>query len=269
MSIINEKELRNRIKNSKYEKIELNIKPYDVCILPNGFILTANRADGTLTIFDSTFKLQQTIDKIDNKDFKPRGITVNNRHKQIYILDELNSQIIMTDLQFKKLESYGSYGSSDSQFDDPASICHESDFLYVSDRNNQKVKVLTDDLEFSNSIELDYKPYLIKASNKRLCVTCVEKTNERGLYFYDLDSFQLQQRYEHSIGKISEINSHFYLLCCESKMLYCYNTDGVFIKEINVERLGEFLIDLYDGNLFYLNQNLIVTSYRSKKFLKF
>lgn len=267
---LNEKDLIKKIKTSDYEIIETNDRPYDLCTLPNDTLVTANRADGNLTILDSnTFKLINKIDKIDDSNFIPRGLTVNSRQKCIYILDELHSQIIMTDFNFKKLDSYGNYGSNKNQFDDPSSFCFFNDYLYVSDRNNERIQILTPDLEYFNSIQLNYKPYMVKVTNKRICVTCVETTSERGVYFYDSDSLKLKHKYEESVGKLSEINASFYLLCCNSKVLHCFNTDGILIKQVNVDRLGEYLIDLYDGYMICLNQNLIITSYRMKKLLKF
>ena len=267
---ISDKELRNKIKSSDYETIEVNQRPYDIFGLPDDTLITANRADSNLTILNSsTYELVKIIDKIENKNFTPRGISFNYQRNNIYILDELNNQIIMTSLDFKKLESYGSYGSNEHQFDDPSSICFANGYLYVSDRNNERVQILTPDLEYSNTIALNYKPYMIKVTNKRICVTCVEKTNERGIYFYCTDSLNLKHKYDESVGKLSEINSCFYLLCCNSKNVFCFNTDGVLIKEISIERLGEYLIDLYDGNMIYFNHNLFITSYRNKKLLKF
>jgi hypothetical protein len=269
-SEVSDKELRNKIKSSDYEAIEINQRPYDIIGLPNNTLVTANRADGNLTILNSfSFELVKIIDKIDSKDFTPRGITFNNQLNHIYILDELNNQIIMTDLEFKKLETYGNYGSSENQFDDPSSICFSNGCLYVADRNNERVQILTPDLEYSNTIALNYKPYMIKVTNKRICVTCVEKTNDRGIYFYDTDSLILKQKYDESVGKLSEINLCFYLSCCNSKNLFCFNTDGILIKEVNIKRLGEYLIDLYDGNMIFFNQKLFITSYRNKKLLKF
>ena len=66
----------------------------------------------------------------------------------------------------------------------------------------------------------------------------------------------LKQKYDKSVGMLSEINSYFYLSCYNSKNLFCFNTDGILIEEVNIKRLGEYLTDLYDGNIIFFNQKL-------------
>jgi hypothetical protein len=64
----------NRIKTGDYKQTTTKVRPSDISVLSNGFILTANCKDMNLTVYDTNVKAVKTIDKISYQPFKPISI---------------------------------------------------------------------------------------------------------------------------------------------------------------------------------------------------
>ena len=93
---------------------DLDFGPTSFYTLPNGNLVIASRKSKVLKIYDSEFKLIKTVDKINNKTFKPQYLTSNGKNS-IYITDGLNIHIIQTDLDFNFIKQFGSKCSSNQK----------------------------------------------------------------------------------------------------------------------------------------------------------
>ena len=171
----------------------------------------ANTTQKNLTLFDQNLNLMRTIEKFDDVAFSPSRIACDDIDR-IYIIDHSIYQVLMLDLNLKKVKGVGSKGNNVEQFDLPNGIAYFSNKIYVCDTNNKRLQILTSDLEFKNSIPLEYQPWLIKISKES--TACISRYDKGGIFFYDLEKFTLNHKYDfHGHGRISSIHSNFYESC--------------------------------------------------------
>ena len=239
----------------------LNVGPTDILIIYDK-ILLACEADECLQIYDKDFNLIKRIDKIDGlliDSFSPKSIASNSNEKIIYICDGDRNRILMTDFDFNLIKFVGSYGIEDNQFSCPTDICYKNESLYICDKWNGRVQIYSKDLKFVESIKLDYDSWKIKASNDFNSI----------VYFYDLNDFSLIRSYKHGYGRISQINSCFYEFNDETKIVYCFDENGILKEEIILTGIDYLLTDFLDGTFIRMDECILMTSYSENKIIKF
>ena len=143
------------------------------------------------------------------------------------------------DLNLNVLKAFGSKGSNNDQFHFPTSLCCKDKYLYICDSANKRIQKFDLDLQYRDTIKLNFRPYSIKVSNENdVCMI----TGPNGINFYDLKTKNLKYQYPNQFGRISYVNSNFYIVSNQpKKRAYCYNNSGQFIQEINIERFSEFI----------------------------
>ena len=168
------------------------------------------------------------------------------------------------DLEFKIVKKAGTPGSGDSQFNNPLSVCCERNFLYICDRLYKRIQILNVDLEFIDRIKLNFEPKSIKIIDKIIGVCSLN-----GTYFFQLENKRLIKQYPNIVGKISKINSSFYVLSYRtSKIIYCFDHSGSLIEEISIESLNQYFSDSCDGSITFHGKNFIISSYSGNKVLR-
>jgi hypothetical protein len=172
---------------------------------------------------------------------------------------------LKTDFDLNKIKSCGEKGKNFNQFDLPVGICFRNTYLYICDFNNSRLQILTNNLEYVNSIKVEYNPWTIKASKS---ILCVESYSPAGLYVYNLKTMSLLYKYNHDQCRLSEIDSFIYEFNLKSHKVYCYDENGKLEKEILLSETSN-LTDNFDGALIYFNGKLIMTCYGKKKFIRF
>jgi hypothetical protein len=244
----------------------LENSPNDLCLLPNNMIALSNSTQKNICVHDEDLNLIKLINKIDNDTFHPLRLETNNENL-IYITEFSKCQVIMTDLNFNKIKSVGSMGSNFDQFNYPNGIALLDHKLYVADTENKRIHILTEDLNFERTQNLDFEPWIIKISNDRLI--CISRFDKPGLYFYDFDSFICINHFDdHAYGRLSKINSFFFELEKDSSNLYFYDKNGNLIENIDMARLGDIFNSHADGIMVYHNKKVIFSSDSKKKLLK-
>ena len=125
-----------------------------------------------MIIEDENYNLIKKKDKINKKSLQNiYDIAVNEENRELYFLDSDNDRIIVTDFELNFIEYFGCYDDDDDDddddknFDSSSGICFKNGFLYVSDKNNERVQIFDKDLEFINSLDLGYAPKQVCASN--------------------------------------------------------------------------------------------------------
>ena len=78
--------IKEKIKNGKLGKMEADYVIYDMCVLPNGYVLATDYDKAELQLFDHDFKVIKRINKIDEYSFNPIGIDTNGLD-EIFIAD--------------------------------------------------------------------------------------------------------------------------------------------------------------------------------------
>ena len=241
------------IKTGKMKLVKTNIKPHDLCIISDNRLLVADYEGGYLATFDQDFNLIHKIDKINNQTFKPYAISIS-KSDNCYVLDWERHCIIMTDLNFKFIKTVGSEGSSIDRFWYPYSVVFKEKNLYISDSDNNRVKLYTQDLELVKIYDLDYMPYSMKISDQRVCII-----SEKEIFLYNLDEFILINRLETKIHRISEINLLIYGFDLMKKRLIIYDFQGSLLEEINIDHFKELIASSRDCALLYFNGNILIT----------
>jgi hypothetical protein len=270
LKTIKSEKIQNSLKNGQIELHNTLNKIVDLCVLPNGLLLTSNYR--TLTLFNDKFEQIKMLNSIDNKAFRASGITCDNKNNRIYISDQLTDQIIMTDLDFNKIKSISSnIDCEKNQVNSIESPCFYNNQLYVPYRLNKQIKRFSKDLVFQKTFPLDYQPAQIKISNNFACVKPDEKMV---LYFYDLDSFESKRVFNNGLSRISEINSNFFEYCFDAKKLFCYNQDGELKEIVDMNKFdiqtgdGDYEDRKWNGNIVYFNGHLVLSTHKSKNLIK-
>ena len=143
--------------------MDLSVSTIGIIELRNNKIISANYDEKSLTIHDKKFNLIKKIDKINNEEFTPIAIALNEEDDILYIAEYEKNRIIMCDLDFNKVKSIGSCGTKNEQFDGLIDICFKNKKLYVCDNGNNRIKIFDQNLKFINSFYCE-APQKIKVS---------------------------------------------------------------------------------------------------------
>ena len=249
----------------KTETIELAHDVFDIIALSNNRIACSSFFSNCLVLYDENFKPVKTIDKINELSFTPTGIASYDNH--LYIADSQNHSIIKLDDEFNFIKSFGSFGADFNQFVKPSGICFKNGLLYICDYGNQRIQICDKDLEFIDSVKVNYQPWMIKISNSLIFVqaTCIKY-----LFIYDLKSLSLKKRIdkpdEHC--RLTVVNSNVYLFNRKSKLFFLFDDNGDIKDEIMINNVdGKILSSCLDETFIDFNGNLLMTCYF--KFIKF
>ena len=117
------------------------------------------------------------------------------------------------------------------------------------------------DFEYHDTIQLDYQPRSIEASNTTIGICSSDK-----ICFYDKKTKKLKKQYAGSFGRISLIDSHFYVFSGKPPNLYIFDDEGILTEKIGLP--SNLIEDSSDGFLFSTEDNLLVLSKNGKKISK-
>ena len=98
---------------------------------------------------------------------------------------------------------------------------------------------------------------------------CVSSASPSGLYFYNLKDLSFNQKFDHDYCRISVIDSCFYEFNYKSKILYCYDENGVLKTTVLVKIEEQLLQGDSDGTILNFDGELLMTLKISKKLIKF
>lgn len=249
-------EIKDKIENANFELLS-NIQVVSLCILPNDQILATDK--DSIHIFDEKFK---EIKNIKVPEWTSVGCSLSPKN-EIYISDYTNSCINVFDLSLQKINKFGSKGNGNYQFDGIYRIIWRNGYLYVCDRWNRRIQTYDINLNFFDSIKLDYIPWSIEVLNKTIGVC-----GNEGTYFYNLDDKSLINEYDKLFGGMNLINSKFYVTVYQPTphKVKCYDRNGKLCDEFHVNsRINQFIEDPYYYQIFAFKKNLVFFSYRCLK----
>jgi hypothetical protein len=251
------------IENYKYDNIQLDDIPYDVCVLPNNHLLCANYFERNLVEYNEKYEKINVIYELNGIPFGPISIALNNRN-QIYICDYDNDRIIMTDLEFNEITCFNPTDDVTNELCNPKGLFYKNGHLYVCDNGNKRIQVLNRDLEYVKTIPLDDHPLSIHVSDKIIFVNCENKA-----FIYDLNCLALKSVCDGKLCRISELSSHFYAFNTDFTKIFVFDNNGVFLEEIETSRFKGFCSFEWwtDARFFYFNGYLLINL--GKHFLKF
>ena len=255
-----------RIANKVCE-IKQSVDNLDICILPNNRILSGRYA--ALTIYDENLNQIIRVDKINEKVIDCYGVACS-QNGYIFASSVANNCIYKFDMELNLKASFGVKGNDNGSLYVPTGICYFDDHLYICDSNNMRIQILDVELNYTSTIPLDYSPHTIRISDKTIGIYGYNGT----INFYDFNSKTLKRQYAGIVGRISEINSNFYVTSWKPSLcVYCFNNDGEKVNEINLDRFSQHKFFSnewgWDGHIFYFNNSIYITSYSKACLLKF
>ena len=253
------------LKKDEFDIFELKSRPQEILVLNNNNLIVAGWEDDfVMTLYDQDFKVIKNTNEINGSLIQPTGLAVNTLTDQLFISNIDEHQIIITDFEFNKLNTFGSRGSNNEQFSFPAGLCflRNSD-LFVCDDGNKRIQVFNKELEFIKTIPLDYHPRRIKVSNTTVFVrgyTSGDISVFFKTYIYDLTNWTLKSKYDHHsfYSCICDLYQYYYIIPFKSKLIL-YNSDGDTLKEVEVNVINE-ISDFNIAGLINLKNNLIIYS---------
>jgi len=243
--------------NRKFKLIEVAGQPTSLISLPNGNLVCGT--DGSVKLLDENSK------EIKSVSTGGESFCALNRRNEIYVSVQDKNCIISFDLNLNKLTQFGSQGAGNNQFNYPWGLCCHGDYLYICDYNNKRIQILTLDLEYSNSIQLDDLPLYVQTSETTIGVSCGGAT-----FFFDLKTRALKFKHvNYATFNINYINSIFYGSNYEKKKFYLFDSDGNFKEEMVMnERLSPHITFWTDG--FCRHKDILyLADYNGRKILKF
>lgn len=224
------------LKGSSFDVIKLDAEQREFCILNNNTFVFRS-AELALYLYDDKFKLIKKVLGVDNQLIEVYGMACDSIKNRIYITDYQNDQVIMMDSELKKVKAVGIQGTEKCEFDTPAGICYENNYLFVCDRKNKRIQVFTSELEFDELYNLEYEPCFIKVIGSVACVSPISH-NYNYIYFYDSDNFTIKFKYEGHIGRISAIGSYFYEFSFNGK-IYVYDDQGNMLTHFEKKEFSD------------------------------
>ena len=153
--------------------------------------------------------------------------------------------------------------TDDVSLDKPHGICYSNDFIYVCDYNNKRIQVLTEDLKYLKSFQLNYRPWYIQVINN---IACIRHFDEEQISFYELPSFIIKYSYSGHNGWICTIRSYFIEFYQDFKMCFFYNKDGLLMQKQKFTFKDDFKFNQFDP-ITYFNNKLIFAEHTSNKLL--
>lgn len=261
-------DLSQKFKLKDYKFIPIHNEPWDMCVLENDYILTANYFEANLTLFDRNFQIIRVIDAIDNFTFNSSSITINESLKRIFISDFKNNRLISCNYEFKFIAATnGDYGKNFRQLDGPSGICCKNNSIYLCDYNNERIQKLTVNLNFETSYAIYIKPFFIKILNTIAAIKSDD--DSRVIYLYNLNDFSICYKYdEYDTGCLFIFNSYLYQFDYLNMKICSFNELGELKEcdEIEVDGLDD--IDFDDWTcMVQLNDKLLISPGSSFKFI--
>lgn len=266
--IISSLNLNFHLKNkfSKFEAVKNVESLRNICVLPNGTLVTIINNDRTIKVYDADFKVIKTIDNSINRSF----FVASNNANRLYFTETSNNRLVMTNNEVDIIKFICSNGTGINQFRCPTGLSHFKDSIYVCDFENKRIVKLNDfDLEFSASYPVQFKPLDIKIGNNIAFITSNNNQNfsshssityqNDGIYIFELNNFVVKNHYKRQCGPISQINSCFYEYV--NGKLNFFNEEGNLCEEItpvisNNNQVFHFVIAWFHDRPLLLSQNL-------------
>ena len=239
--------------NGKFEIIPIGGQPASLIILPNGNLVCST--------YPSVMLLNESFEHIEIISPGGNYCAVNCRN-EIYVSIFEKNCILLFDLNLNQLQQFGTRGLGNNQLDHPQGLCCHDDYLYICDYGNKRVQILTLDMIYESTIDLEDCPDIIQISEKTIGVCCYKET-----FFFDLKTRTMNYKFCSNCN-LNYIDSIFYVLDFSNiqTKIYFHDTTGKFIEWIYFD--GDYLTRLPGGILFqYKNHYYMSTS--ENKLLKF
>ena len=249
--------LLSRIRKQPQRAFELDFNPCNACELGPDYMLCCDNNNKRLVVFDKSFKIIKSIDRLDGQQISTLGIITNNSNK-VFISDYQSCKVHATDFNFRIIKTFGTEtpGNDTNSLSHPYDLFYYNESLYICDCRNQRILKVNDDLIFQESYNLNYQPWQIKIANNTACV----RANNSVLYFYDLPMFSLRYKYTDHDGPVCVYNSFFYEFSEKHKKIFCFDWNGKLDDSVEINLGVDALHTSY--RIAVLNEEFIISARR-------
>ena len=186
----------------------------------------------------------------DEKMNHPVGICIT--HNRVLITQYSGHCINMYELEGKLIKSVGSEGSGEAQFNNPLglSVSDRNNNIYVCDRNNNRVQILTEDLKFHSMLGMGAfnHPLDIKVTRDRVLVL---DQSDPCMLVFDSNHILTNRLITRGTGKQAsypvcfDIDREYNIIMSDysNHCVYVFNQEGEEIHRIGIEGqgIGEFI----------------------------
>ena len=244
-------------------------------------LIVTDNVNNEIIILNSDLQIVKHIKNVGDVTFSsPFGITSDEKDS-IFVCDGGNHRLLVFNKNFTRVKKIiGKKGKLNGEFNFPLGICFYAGLLYVSDHDNRRVQIFTQNGDFSKEIRLLKNPskknLFVKDQdliNSPWCLGVVENTIAvldfcENIYIYNFDG---QLRY---IIQDTSINS----ICIIDGFLYTHGNNGSFsCYEKSKKKYEQHQYELvyrhqyeslkaYSAFMTHFNNNLVV-SFGEKKFI--
>ena len=235
------------------------MSPLEINRLSNECFISSNY--GSVTLFDKSFR------QLKKADISASGCAIHNQ-TDIYVTDYASGCIYLLDNELNLQKTFGSKGDRMDQLYYPTTICCQNKYLFVSDKVNERIQILTLDLQYHDTVQLNFHPESIAVSSATIGI----QEYCKHIFFYDIKTKKMKKEYPSISGRISLIDSHFYVLTYNPpKKLFIFDQEGELIDEASVESISEHIRNETgrDGSMFLMNDYLFISSFSGRKLLKY
>ena len=275
--------------SSKYEPNELKIIemakkvewPCGIHSIGDKDLIMTDNVNNEIIILNSELQIVKQIKKVGDVSFSsPFGIASDDKDT-VYVCDGGNHRVLVFNKAFSRVKKIiGKKGKLNGEFNFPLGICFYNGLLYVSDHDNRRVQVFTQNGDHTKEIRLLKNPLkknmFVKDQdliNSPWCLGVVDNTIAvldfcENIYIYN---FEGQLRY---VIQDTSINS----ICILDGYLYTHGNNGSFScyeksKKKYEQHQYELVyrhhydsLEAYSAFMTNFNNNLAVT-FGEKKFI--
>ena len=132
-------------------RVQVN-RPASITFSNNGDIFVTSRGNWSVHVFDSSGRQKNYIGSYFSTKFRdPSGIAITG--DLMYVVEHSGHRVQKLTLNGDFLDSFGSRGSDEGQFESPWGICISPDGrIFVADYRNDRIQVFHEDNTFSHII---------------------------------------------------------------------------------------------------------------------
>lgn len=246
--------LGDEIKYRPYTKIDLNLqrnKPTAMCSINDELLLVTYNKENKILKLNAHFEKIEEITAVDRMKLNKPSVICTDESEHVYLLNENNSQVVIMDLDLKKITRVLKYTQYD--FENIVSIAYCNNKLYILD--TKVVHVFTAQGEFIKHIELniDYASHLTVNENFIVIVdgnTKIHAYSHDGKFISTIETSNIGL-----INSISFINDYLFIHSNDGSFL-CYT-----VNEKNFElSFSRGLNDLRESStsMFYFDKHIYI-----------
>ena len=221
--------------------------PFGVTVDHNtGNIYVADFGNDCVKVFDNTAKYLFKFgdEKGEGKMSHPRGLLI--RGNQVFVSH--SDSILVYQLDGKFVSSIGSKGSGELQFNYPRGLSTDeyNNDIYICDRNNHRIKIISENLQFKSQFGKDTLHYPRDIKHYKDNIFILDQSNPC-LHIYNRDLVLQQSVVTSGIGQ-QVIDPWFFFIDNFGNILITdYGSDSILILNLEFEFIHKISVSLPTG----------------------